>query len=72
MTNPFPRPATKYLSDSILLDSITIEIQSKKMGPFKVELKYINLNIVRSNELFQVVSFFTYYIGTILSSLNVK
>jgi hypothetical protein len=52
MTNPFPRPATKYLSDSILLDSITIEIESKKMGPFKVELKYINFEYDYDTEKF--------------------
>ena len=52
MTNPFPRPATTYLSDSILLDSITIEIESKKMGPFNVELKYINFEYDYDTEKF--------------------
>lgn len=41
-TDPFPRESKNYLSNSILLENIELEIESRKEGPFEIELKYID------------------------------
>lgn len=42
MTNPYPRAPKNYLLESVLLDDITLDVESKKEGPYKIELKYID------------------------------
>jgi hypothetical protein len=42
MTSPHARVPKHYIPDSVLLSNITIDVESKKEGQFKIELKYID------------------------------
>ncbi len=51
-TDPFPRASKNYPSNSILLHNIELEIESKKEGPFHIELKYIDFEYDYDSEKF--------------------